>query len=507
MSTFSTLYPFAGGNIRQRHHANRLMDMRQTLDDLVRQMSSGKKSETYGGLGESRVSSLTFRNQQEIANGFTDVIDVTTIRLQVMTRSTNEMRTLAEKARSVMLGTRGTGGYPEITSAVKQVQAQFEQIVSSLNDQHEGLYLYSGRARDVRPVVDANTMIWGDGTNAGLRQVVDERRQADIGTGNGRMLSTNVGTLTTLSEDAVGNPFGIKLVPGTAGGGMTNVTVVGPGGGPTNISFNFTGQPNPGERVTFTITLPDGKTKNIGFAVGVAGAADDTVFNVGATPADTALNLKNAIDGKLSSLASGELREASAKIASEQFFSGSNTVFPPRVQPPFATSTSYAVPGTRPTVIWYKGDDNLAVAARDTQRAAVDSGTFISFGARANEAPLRDTLVALGMFLSEDYPPNVASTKDRFDAATGRAIEIMNTTGGPNAILQMNSDFGRSTAQVIETKQRHNDRKEFLSGLLAEIENVDNEEVAVRLTSLRTQLEASYQATARVSQLSIVNYL
>ena len=49
--------------------------------------------------------------------------------------------------------------------------------------------------------------------------------------------------------------------------------------------------------------------------------------------------------------------------------------------------------------------------------------------------------------------------------------------------------------------------KLFLGGLLSDIESVNREEVAVSLTTLQTQLEASYQVTARLSQLSLTNYL
>lgn len=509
MANINATFPFSAGNIRQQNHARSLVSMRYQLDDLSRQLASGRRSETYGGLGDQRVSSLTFRNQTGVVSGYSAVIDITDVRLQVMTQSTNELRTLTEKARSVMLQTRGTSGYPEITSAVKQIQAQFEQMVTSLNNQHEGLYLYSGRTRDVKPVVDANTLMLGDGTNAGLRQVVDERRQADLGvTGLGRMTTALVGSTVTLSEDAVGNPFGIKLVPGTAGGGMSNVTVTGPAGAPLAVDFAFTGQPLTGERLTVTVRLPDGKTTNLGFAVDTAGTADDTVFALGATPAGTAANLQAAITSRLTSIGQGELRAASGLIAAQEFFSGSVNNPPPRVAgPPFNTSVAYAVPGTRPTVIWYKGDDDVSVAARDTQTAEVDTGTSVSLGARANETAFKDSMIALGMFLADDYPPGIPSTQARFDAGSARAIQLFNSTGGPNAILEANGDFGRATAQVRETKTRHQDRKLFLNGLLSEIEGVNREEVAVSLTSLQTQLEASYQVTSRLSQLSLVNYL
>lgn len=509
MPFFNKLYPFAAGTIRSQQTASSLIGMRAQFQELQRQLSSGLRSDTYGGLGNERVSSLTFRNQLGVADGFKSVVDLTAIRLSVFDQSTKELNKEVTDARAAMLSTRGTGGYPEITAAVKQVQAQFEQMITSLNAQHEGLYLYSGRTRDVKPVVDANTLMWGDGTNAGLRQVIDERRQADLGvTGLGRMVTSLVGTTTTLSEDVAGNPFGIKLVPGSAGGGMSNVTVTGPVGAPSAISFNFTGQPVSGERLSFTVTLPDGKTMNLGFAVDTAGTADDTVFTLGATPAATAANLQVAITSRLTSIGQGELRAASGLAASQQFFAGSNSNPPQRVAgPPFNTSTGYAPVGTRPTVIWYQGDDDPLVAARDTQKAEIDNGTTVALGARANETALRDSLVALGMFLAEDYPPGFSSTQDRFDAASGRAIQVFNSTGGPNAILEMNAEFGRAAAQVKEAKTRHDDRKLFLDGLLSEIEGVKTEEVAVQLTTLQTRLEASYQTTATLNQLSLVRYL
>ncbi|PPD15465.1 MAG: hypothetical protein CTY25_06920 [Methylobacterium sp.] len=505
----NTMFPFASGTLQSRQYSRLLVQMRSQLDDLQVQISSGKKSQTFGGLGDMRVSSLTFRNQTGVTDGYSNVIDLSEIRLKIMDQSTNELRTLVDGARGSMLRTRGTGGFPEITAAVKQVQAQFEQMVTSLNAQHEGLYLYSGRTRDVRPVVDANTLMWGDGTNAGLRQVIDERRQADLGTtGFGRMTTALAGNNVTLAEDAAGNPFGIKLVAGSVGGSMSNVTVTGPAGAPPQIDFNFTGLPLNGERISFSVTLPDGKTMNLGFAANQAGTADDTVFTIGATPAATAANLQAAINSRLTSIGQGELRSASALVAARQFFAGSTNNPVQRVAgPPFNTSTAYAAVGTRPTVIWYRGDDDATVNARDTQRAEIDTGTTVSLGARANETALRDSMVALGMFLAEDYPPGFASTQDRFDAASSRAIEVMNTTGGPNAILEMNGDFGRAGALVESAKTRHEDRKVFLSSVLSSIENTNKEEAILQLNSLQTTLEASYTVTSRLSQLKLVNFL
>lgn len=508
MPNITPRYPFAAGTVRSQRQSELLSGLRLQFQDLQRQLSSGKVSETYGGLGQFAVSSLSLRNQGGVNDGYTSVADLANVRLKLLIQGTNELRTTTEQARSVLLQTRGTGGFPQITSAKQQVQASFEQLITSLNSQNEGLYQFAGRNPDTRPVVDANTLLFGDGVNAGLRQVIDERRQADLGAGLGRLVTSNVGATTTLAEDAVGNPFGIKLVAGSVGGSISNVTVTGPTGAPSQIDFNFTGQPLSGERISFTVLLPDGKTRSIGFAVDSASTSEDTVFARGATPAATAANLQAAINSRFTSIGNGELRSASALVASREFFSGSNTVQPPRVAgPPFATSTTYAPVGSRPTVIWYRGDDDPTVRARDTQRAEIDSGTSVGLGARANETAFKDTLTAFGLFLAEDYPAGTPSTQDRFDAATARAIEILGSTGGPNAILEVNSEFGVASGQVARAKTRHTDTKQFLNGLLADIENVKNEEVAVQLVNLQTQLQAAYQTTTTLSRLTLANFL
>jgi flagellar hook-associated protein 3 FlgL len=508
MISSSRLLPFAAGLARSSQNTELLGALKSRLDDLQRQLSSGKRAQTYGGLGAERVSALTFRAQLGESQGYQEVMSLTEIRLSTMTQRTSELGKITEAARSAMLRTRGTGGYPEITSAKQQVQASFEQMISTLNAQHEGMYLFSGRARDVKPVVDANSLMFGNGTEAGLRQVIDERRQADLGvTGLGRMTTSLVGATATLSEDAAVNPFGIKLVAGSVGGGMSNIAISGPAGAPQAIAFAFSGQPATGERISFSVTLPDGKTMNLGFSVDQPGASEDTVFAVGATPADTAANLQSAIISRLTSIGTGELRSASALKAANDFFSGSPTNPPPRVVPPFASSVTQNITGTYPTVLWYKGDADPAFTARDTQKSKIDLGTSVSLGGRANEAAYRDSLVAMGLFLAEDYPPNQPSTQLRFEAATQRAIDLFGSTGGPGAILEINGEFGRATAQLRETKTRHTDQTEFLKGLLGEIENIKNEEVAVELVTLQTQLQASYQTTARLSQLSLTNYL
>lgn len=508
MTGFNRIFPFAAGIQRQQVQAGALSGMREQLYELQRQITTGQKAKTYGELGSDRVTSLFVRNQLGVTQGYQQVVDLTTIRLKMMDQSTSELNSIASTARTTLLKSRGTNNDADMATAKQQVQSAFDQMISTLNRQVAGLYLYSGRTRDVKPVLDSTTIINGDGVNAGLRQVVDERRQADFGTGNGRMVTSVTGSTVAWGEDAVGNPFGIKLVPGSVSGTLSSAAITGPAVAPNTLSVNFTGQPTSGERMTVTVKLPDGTTKTLGFAADKASSADDSVFAIGATPADTANNLKAAIDNKLASLAGGELREASSLMATREFFSGSRTNPPPRVAgPPFASSIGYAAAGTRPTVIWYQGDDDASIAARDTQKAEVDTATSVSFGARASEGAFRDTLAAFATVLVEDYPVGLVSSRERFDAAAGRALNLLNSTGGPDAILGVNAEFGTTMGQIKSISEVHKNATLFLNGLIDGVESANKESLALQLTALQTQLEAAYQTTATLSKLSLTNYI
>jgi flagellin-like hook-associated protein FlgL len=47
----------------------------------------------------------------------------------------------------------------------------------------------------------------------------------------------------------------------------------------------------------------------------------------------------------------------------------------------------------------------------------------------------------------------------------------------------------------------------MLQGILSSAEGVDTSDVAAQLLTAQTQLQASYQATAMLSKLSLVNFL
>ena len=105
----------------------------------------------------------------------------------------------AAAASTIVLNNNGQ------TSGQITAQAAFSNAVSLLNSQSGDRYLFSGRATDTAATVPADVMLNGTGTQAGLKQLINERRQADQGVGTWGISRSSsppaTTTVTSLAED------------------------------------------------------------------------------------------------------------------------------------------------------------------------------------------------------------------------------------------------------------------------------------------------------------------
>src|SRR5712691_5461532 len=270
-----------------------LVDMRARLDDLARQLGTGKKAETYAGVGLDRGLAVGLRAQLSAIGGFGDTITNVGVRLDL---AQTALGRIADIGRSVKSATQLTPYQLDNTgqtSGQKSARAALDETLGLLNTQAGDRYLFSGRASD-RPAVESTEHILnGDGTRAGFTRVLAERNQADLGAnGLGRLvIPAAAGTVVSVSEDVAGSPFGFKLagVDST----LTNATVTGPTGSPPAIAVDFAGgNPNAGETIKVSLTLPDGSTQDVTLAATTSATPGPNEFTIGATGAATAANLQ-----------------------------------------------------------------------------------------------------------------------------------------------------------------------------------------------------------------------
>ena len=177
------------------------------------------------------------------------------------------------------------------------------------------------------------------------------------------------------------------------------------------------------------------------------------------------------------------------------------------------------------TIIGYSAPLSNGTAGDVFVRA--DENSEFKYTTLANEESLRNTLVALAVIKNENLPPIV----DVYEDGVYPGIPDVKGAPGATAAEQQDNFYQLYTAltqmvaesideidqirfrmetvrvQMIETKQTHGDQKELLTNTVANVEDADVNEVAVKISTLQTQLEASYRVTALTQDLSLVNFL
>ncbi|MBN9451031.1 MAG: hypothetical protein J0I42_03685 [Bosea sp.] len=488
---------------------NEFVSTRARFDDLQRQLDTKQRSTSYGDLGIDRRLSLDLNGKVAQIDSWLSGIELTNVNLKLSSQSVETFAKIAAEARNDMrsnsyVPTAGGRSAPQVLAEEK-----LKQTLDLLNTSVNGRYLFSGKTSDTQPTASFDEIMNGDGAGkVGLRQLIEERRLADVGNGRGR-LTTDMPTTTSVTVTDQNSVYGFKLSGAMASG--TALVATYSNGAPSNLAVDVTAQPQPGDTVKLKLTLPDGTQEEVVLtarAAGTDGAAADT-FEIGATPADTAGALRVSIERALEREAKTTLPAASAQMAAADFFAGSTSAPPKRVPgPDFATTvTPPSNAGTDlTTVTWYRGDDGND-PARNTATVQIDQGQVVGTGARANEQAFRVGLAQFAIMAVSTFPASDPEAQAGYDAMAARVGEKLGFGGATQKPAEIITELGTAQNALASAKERHQSTKGYLQTTLSGVENVTTEEVATQILSLQTQLQASYQVTSMLSKLSLTNYL
>jgi len=483
-----------------------LVNMRKQFDDLQRQLSTGQKSSNYAGLGVDSGMTVSLNAQLSAISGYNDTINNATTRISLMNSALSSMTDLSSAVKAALAqvptGANGSGA----ALAQQTGQSSLDQLLALLNTQAGDRYLFSGRATDQPAVETLDHILNGDGARAGLKQLISERNQADLGTsGLGRLvLSTPTATSLQVDEDAV-SPFGFKLASVTSG--LTNATTSGPSGSPASLTVDLTGgNPNAGDTITFRFTLPDGSSENLTLTATTSSSPGTNEFTIGATPAATTTSLQTALTTALGTLAATKLTAASAVTASSEFFAADASNPPQRVNgPPFDSATSQIAGTAANSVIWYTGEAG-SDPARATATARIDQSLAVSYGARANEDGIRTLVQNFATLAAVTVSPSDPNATD-LSAALNQRLSANLAAPGTQTVTDIQIALAGAQTSISAAKSRHQQTTATLSDFLQQIEGVSNEEVGAQILALQTRMQASMQTTALLFQTSLVNYL
>jgi len=454
---------------RTSYIGSTIINLRNQLNELTTQLATGKVSSTYAGQGLDRGFALSLRAQISNINAFSDTATNLNTRLGVANLALQGLSDIGTQVKNASTTATLTLNNSGQTSGQITAQAAFANAVTMLNSQAGDRYLFSGRAMDTPATVSANTMLYGTATQAGLTQLINERRQADQGTNNMGRLSVSsppaTTTVTSVAED--GSSFGLKLL--SVQSSLTGATVTQPAGTPKVASVDLGAvNPNNGEKIKFNFTLPDGTTEAIELTATTTNPPPAGAFLIGADTTATTANLQATLTSSIKTLSDTSLVAASAIAASDNFFNPVATVSGAAVNnqstPPAPITGATALSGAA-------GTDSLSTsfAAGDTITVNGTPITFVASGATGNQLNITDSVQTLMAKIDQisgtSNPSTISSGAIALHGADGADLSISssnpaalgalgianNTTATPAALRVGGPPFGTATSLVAGT--------------------------------------------------------
>ncbi len=371
--------------------------MQDKFATLQMQLGTGVKAQTLSEMGRDLPVSLSVRSRLSTIAGYNASIDTVALRLSFFDNALTRFDKMEGEARnSAMQGQYGTGNI-NMATIPELSKARFDEIVTMLNSDIAGRYLFGGSVTDKAPLPTSNELLNGVGGRAGYQTVVTERKAADAGLSGLGRLQTDIDALTpnvvTLAEDGV-HPFGFKLSTVSSTSGNVEVIQPEPGALPLGkqVTFTFGAAPDdqiqPNQTITLGFTLPDGTETQITLratdAANATGAANE--FVIGETEGETALAFQSALEATLSATADTELAAASTYAAAQNFFNGAGEPVL-RVAGDPATSTSLRVATKTDTVMWYSGQSPAVSATGMGRLSASGAGNVVSLSENVPVSP------------------------------------------------------------------------------------------------------------------------
>jgi flagellar hook-associated protein 3 FlgL len=607
-----------------------VQNINNQLTNLSTELSTGVKSQNYAGMGVNEGFAIAARSQLSNISAFTTTMtNVNTI----ISAANTALQSLSDTASSVQSSAAAT---PQNLNSSGQTIAQqnagseLSSIVGILNTQVGNRYIFSGSAINTPAVASADDIMNGTATQAGLKQVISERQQADLGTsGLGRLVITSpTPTSVQVAEDVAGSPFGFKLSSVTSS--LTGATVTGPVGSPAAVSVSLGAtNPNPGDQVSLTFNLPDGSTESVQLTATNTTPPPTGSFTIGATPTATAANLNAALNSSIGTLANTALVAASAVAAGDNFFnidgtasgtvannkastpapitgatllsgatntdslstnfaandtitvdgktltfvasgaSGANqinvtdsvqtllskidaitgTSTPSTIsggvitlhtdnaaslsvtssnaaafaalgfsgtvtatQPPLRVggsplgSATTLVNGSANTVAWYTGNSGPGTA-RASSTVRIDQSQTVQYGAQANEDAIRSAIQSIAVFAAVTASPTATNSAAQIAALSSRTAANLTPQAGQQAISDIQTDFANAQNTMKDATARQTQTQTALQNMIDQTEGITQDQVASQILALQTSLQASYQTTAMLSQLSLTKFL
>ena len=192
---------------------SQIRNINQQLTDLSTQLSTGKLSQNYSGMGTNEGFAIAGRAQLSNIAAYTDTMTNVNVSVNLANTALQALTTIRNTVQTGSANTAQDLNVNGQTVAQNTAAAQFGSMVGVLNTQSGNRYLFSGTAFNTPSVANAGDIINGTTTQAGFKTVMAERQAADLGAnGMGRLVLASpqpTPSSVMVSEDAAVSPLSL----------------------------------------------------------------------------------------------------------------------------------------------------------------------------------------------------------------------------------------------------------------------------------------------------------
>lgn len=136
-------------------------------------------------------------------------------------------------------------------------------------------------------------------------------------------------------------------------------------------------------------------------------------------------------------------------------------------------------------------------------KAKIDNNNSIEYGVQANDTQFKNVLQGLYMLSAVD--PYEITDPAAYKEYVGTAVDRI--TNGIEQIIEGEAVIGAKHAAIANAIILGEDKNTILNNRIAALEFVDFYEAQTRMQALETQMQATFSTTAKLSRLTILDYL
>ena len=309
-------------------------------------------------------------------------------------------------------------------------------------------------------------------------------------------------TGTTASGTAVNSrpttPAPLPITGATALSGAAGTDSISPGFA-AGDTINVNGTP-----ITFVASGATGNQVNV---------TDSMQTLLSKIDAITGTSTPSTIDGGVVEIHTDDAASLSitssntAALGALGFSGGSVTApVPPLRVGPGSPPTSLVAGTPANTVSWYTGNSGPG-SARASSTARIDSSITVQYGAQANESAIRSQLQSIAVFAAFTASPTGTNSAAQVSALSQRTATNLTPQPGQQTIGDIQSDLATAQTVMKDASARQAQSQTMLQSMVDDTETVSTQQVATEILALQTQLQASFQTTSMISQLTLTKYL